>query len=202
VEVELVGQWHKSPANQLSHASFYYWQGGVRTKAFEYTMSRGDAPEGWQLNLQTVSDGIMPPPLQDVYYEFISGSIFGNCTDGETPSMNRTTPCLQGFVDLGDILSFRLNDTRSNAVSTLRAVHKQWSFDTDDAPSVSLRRVNADNETSEEDTVLVTTLTKPHHCNWLKICVASASSMEMIAPIGIILKRLDAYGVYCTDPNS
>jgi hypothetical protein len=202
VEVELEGQWTHAPQTQLSRASFYYWQGNVRSKAFEYTLTRrGEALGGWNFNLQTDLDIVIlketSPLLKQISYDLARGTISGNCTTEANLATDETIFCLQGSVDEGEILSFDLNDTRTNTVSHLRASKKRWSFN-HYPPIVDLRRVNADNE-SLGDTVLKTTVTKPGgHCNSLKICVATASSIEMIVSIGVILRKLDPYGIYCT----
>lgn len=155
----------------------------------------------WSFDLRKIDGNEIPyPRLQRVSYDFLNNTISGNCVAGEGIHATEATPCLEGTFDLGEILSFSLNDTRTNAVYDLRAADKGWVF-TDDAPSVKLRRVNADNRTLGH-TAMTTAVTRPDHCNWLKVCLAMESGVDMIAPIGILLLKLDDYGVYCTRQKS
>jgi hypothetical protein len=197
VEVVLEGEWKHSPKTQPSVASFYFWQDGMRTKFFEYAISRGETVDKWGFNLRRIVESDIPehfyPLLQQVSYDFFNNTVSGNCvTRGSTTA----TPCLTGTFDLGEILSFSLTDTRVLGVSTVsnfRAVDPYW-VTTDRAPSVMLRRVDLSNGRFG-DIALMTAVTKPGHRNCLKICLARESGVDMIAPIGILLLRLDDYGV-------
>jgi hypothetical protein len=202
VEVELEGQWFNAPRTQLSLASFYFWQDGIRTKFFEYGISHGDMLDQWNFDLRRITGSEIPPnvyPLvQRVSYDFLTNTITGNCVVGEGGSAMEPTHCLNGTFDPGKLLSFSLNDTRTNTVYDLEAANKEWFYG-DDAPNVKLQRVLPDGTLGRA--AITTAVTKVHHCNWLKVCLAMESGVDMIAPIGILLLKLDDYGIYCTRPG-
>jgi hypothetical protein len=165
----------------------------MRTKLLEYEMSIDDATNNWNLNLvgcETVPTDIYPL-VNQVSYDFVNGNISGTCITGQGASPG---PCLQGTVNLGEHLSFSLNNSQTNTVSHLRSA-EQWWFE-DDVPNVMLRRADADNNLGE--VTLLTTVTKPGHCNELKACMAAGSGTDMIAPLGVLLRRLDGFGIKCT----
>jgi hypothetical protein len=206
VEVVLEGQRYNAPRTQPSLASFYFWENGTRTKFFEYGITYGASVDEWGFDLRRIVGRKIPasvyPLVQEVSYDFVGNTISGSCVAngaGTVDSMDSevTTPCLEGTVDLGNVLSYSLTDTRVNTTYNLRAGSKEWYF-RDDAPSVRLHRVHADDETLGQ-TVLTTLVTKPGDCNLLKVCSGVESGVDMIGPIGILLLKLDEYGIRCTE---
>lgn len=202
MEVVLEGQWHNAPKSQPSVASFYFWQGDTRTKYFEYVLSYGATADDWGFELRKIVDSEIPesvyPLVQQVSYNLVSNTISGTCmAKGSTPVAMEAPACLEGTFDLGDILSFSLNDTRANMIYNLRAANKEWYF-RDDAPSVKLQQLHTMDNGGLGNTALKTVVTKPGHCNQLKICLGMESGVDMIAPLGILLLKLDDYGVLCT----
>jgi hypothetical protein len=141
------------------------------------------------------------PLLKQVSYDFMGNNISGRCVNGPKNSTDldsqATTPCLEGTVDLGPTLSFTLKDTRTNTTTSLLASDKEWYFP-DDAPSVRLHHISS-NISSYGEVALTTIVTKPKACNVLKVCIGPGmeSGVEMIAPIGILLLKMDDYGVVC-----
>jgi hypothetical protein len=133
------------------------------------------------------------PMVEKVLYHFVEGKISGRCVVNNGTGVEReTTTCLEGTFDLGPTLSFALTNTLTNETSHLLAANEGWYFP-DDAPSVNLHRVSSNDSVGE--TALITTVTNPNACNQLKICIGEG--MEMVAPIGILLLKMDDYGVRC-----
>jgi hypothetical protein len=189
--VALEGLSYRSHKTGHSRASLNFWRYGIRTKLLEYEMSFDNMTDNWNLKLverETLPSEIYPL-VHQVSYNFVSGNISGTCVTG-----GNIAPCLQGTVDSGERLSFSFDSTLTNTVSHLRATRGQWWFE-DDAPSVMLHRADADNTIGQ--VALMTTVTKPNHCNELKACMTMGSGTDMIAPLGVILPRLDDFGVSC-----
>lgn len=180
-------------------------------KFYEYGITRGASADEWGFDLRRVVGKEVPeslyPLVKQVSYDFVGNRISGRCVNGAENSTDldseATTPCLEGTVDLGPTLSFTLKDTRTNTTTSLLASNKEWHFP-DDAPSVRLHRVPSNYSSNRGDVALTTIVTKPGECNLLKVCLGPGmeSGVEMIAPIGILLLKMDDYGVLCTEKGT
>jgi hypothetical protein len=201
--VVLDGRSYYSPGYQVPIASFYFWQNGIRTKFYEYKIFQDDSMDIWHFGLRRVIPQVTVPlevyPLAwRLSYDFVNNTLSANCaTDPNSPT-NATTPCMQGSFNPGSFFSFSINDTRTNTVSNLRAVDKDWAF-SNDAPSFILRDVQPDDTLG--DIAVRTAVTQKGNCTALKLCLARPTGMDMLAPLGLALLRQDGYAKLCTTPD-
>ena len=161
------------------------------------------------------------PTLQSVEYNFVTNEVSGNCTIPSSPTNfngNTTTfPCMHGTFDQGQHLYFNitsqvpLNNTldanaTSSFTSQLGIQDSPWTF-WNQAPSLILHQLDPQTN-ALGPVVLRTAVSKPHDCTELKVCLSgvdgragSQVGAEVLAPLGIVLMRVDDYGITCTTPS-
>jgi hypothetical protein len=202
VEVILNGRSYYSPQGEMPVASFYFWQNGVRVKYYEYGLTQnGDDMDTLHLALTRVEPGVpagLYPLVSDITYQLVNQTMSASCGSNPDTLANATTLCMDGSFNDDQFLSFTTNDTRTNTITTLRAVDKQWKF-AFDAPSFELKEVQHDN--SLGNIALQTAVTERGHCNALKIC-SSGTGIDVLAPVGLTLLQQGKYGAVCTMPSS
>jgi len=201
VEVILEGRSYSSPANVMPRASFYFWQNGLRTKYYEYTLDQED--NVWHFRFSQIEPGITVPTqvfpsVQDISYQLANQTLSGSCATDLPP--NALTPCMEGSFEEEGYLSFTINNTLIHTVTDLRAVDKFWvpSNPVDDAPGFILKEVEADNSLGQ--IMLRTAVTKPGQCGFLKLC--AETDVNLLAAVGLTLLRQNEYATVCTTPNS
>ncbi|KZV99158.1 hypothetical protein EXIGLDRAFT_259623 [Exidia glandulosa HHB12029] len=207
VQVILDGRSYKDPRYTPDVARFYVGNGAAPLFTYDLDQTNSDA---WTFHFRTFDapeDSLPPafvPVLRAVTYNFVDNTLNGTCT----VSGGNDTLCMTGTFNPGNFLSFDLNYniTGTPVHAPSRAFDKQWAF-SDDAPSLILRSVEADN--SLGDVILRTAVTKRSDCTQLKVCVdglsgqgdAAAVGPEVMAPLGLMLARQGDYGIQCTTPS-
>jgi hypothetical protein len=158
--------------------------------------------DAWDLRFGQVEPGVtVPGPLyplvQDVSFDFANGSFSASCVSSQTNTT--TTPCIDGSFNLYGSLSFATTDLQTNTTSRMRSVDP-FIITNDDAPNYLLRDVEVDD--SLGGIALQTAVTEPGNCATLKVCLAREPGGDVLAAVGLTLKQLSAFAIYCTTPNS
>lgn len=134
------------------------------------------------------------PLVREVSYDISTGAVNARCATAVGAGAD-LTPCLTGRYTNDPFFSFSLNDTRTGTISDLRAFDKEWRFK-DDAPSFILR-----NSQGSGETVMLTAVKRPNHCNFVKLCLWRGDGVDVMAPLGIVLDEMNKFGPRCTRPE-
>jgi hypothetical protein len=204
-EVILDGRSYDSPDDQVPLASFYFGQPSLRTKYYEYSITQDENDRNiWHFNLSAVEPTVTIPtqtyPLvRDLSYRLTNRTLSAVCADTPDTPSNATVPCMEGSFKDDDFLSFTVNDTRSNTVTKLRAVDKEWAPNpADAAPSFILKEVNPDNSLGA---VALRTAVRGHRTS-LKLCLARETGIDILAALGLTLLRQNDFSIISTTPYS
>jgi hypothetical protein len=182
-------------------ASFYFGQPLHRTIQYEYglTQDENDTSSIWHLRFSRAEPNATIPSERDITYRFDNKTVVASCAgvaSNTDPAPNAITPCMEGSFRDDQYLSFTVNDTRTNTVTNLTAVDKEWApIPADDAPSYILK------EAQSGTIALRTAVTRGGHCNLLKLCLDMDRGVDLVA-VGLTLFRQDEYSKICTTPNS
>ncbi|KDQ60506.1 hypothetical protein JAAARDRAFT_608335 [Jaapia argillacea MUCL 33604] len=197
ISVIIDAQGYDAPPYYPNVVHYYLYNNPV----YSYDIFQQSA-DFWSFGLRTVDSSALSenesdphyPSIHSIGYDFVSNTITGNCTSPATGNTT-TTPCISGsFNPTNDYLSFNLTDSRDSSSTSLRAVDKQWTFDTY-PPNAILKDGNG-------QTVLRTDITRRSDCTLLKVCIGrNDPGAETIAPIGLVLLMQMDYAVSCTTPN-
>jgi hypothetical protein len=204
VEVVLDGLAYKSPESQVPLASFYFWENGVRTKYYEYTLSQDDAVSNlWRFNLRNVESHVpvaVYPLVLSVSYQLVNDTVSAHCVTGPEGAAGE---CMRGTFDPGRRLTFSLSDTRlpTNKTTRLRAVDDDWLF-YKGSPRFILREVPLDYPNGLGDIIVQTVVTRPGLCTSLKVCLARGVGLETITPLGLALLKQNNPADKCTKKST
>ena len=198
------------------------------TQLFTYELSQPGDGDTWLFGLRSFDElqSSIPldsyPTLHQIYYNYNTLDVAGNCTIPDSTASNASTttiPCLSGTFDPGAKLFFNLtssvplNSTLStaypsgvvNASTTLSIPDNGWALN-HFAPAIRLEEVDAEGNLGHM--VLRTTVTKPRDATELKVCVtgpqgreAGTVAAEVLAPLGVALLRQDDFARYATQPS-
>ena len=193
-------------------AAYFYTHGGSET-LFTYQLTNPQNDDIWGFSVRqwdTPKASIsreMYPTLQHVTYDYRGGTLGGNCTVSSNSTQSSDMPCLHGSFDVGNPLSLNitstvsLDDTPSGFVapsvtSLLRSQDRRWYLKGNDAPAAILRLVDPASGRLQDE-ILRTTVKKISDCAQIKVCLKGTGregpgvlvGAEMLAPLGLILKR-------------
>jgi hypothetical protein len=175
--------------------SFYYYpshNGSIREFRPHYTLFKNTTDNLTDSNA-LIFDGPLVssfprPEIQAISYN--EQEISAYCDDGLCAFGNYTTT---------PYLSFKLQDSRTNAITQLHAVDNEWEFN-NDAPSVELRVQMSDGKLAS--IALKTDVTQRNHCASLKVCLSSRTpDFVTLAPLGVLLMAQERYSFYCSQPR-
>jgi hypothetical protein len=167
---------------------------------YEFTITQSNDSNIWTFDLGAASfNDDSPkfyPPVRSIAYDLNKSTMSATCMNiGSKVAF----PCMWGHFDRDYYFSMSLNDTRTNTVTKLRAVDREWYY-SDDAPSFTLNNVAPDGQLG--DMVMQSAVTKRSHCELLKVCLSKgAPGLEILAPLGLVLWAEDRYTSYCTTPR-
>ncbi|KIP01336.1 hypothetical protein PHLGIDRAFT_131293 [Phlebiopsis gigantea 11061_1 CR5-6] len=172
------------------------------TQLFTYELSNPGDGDTWLFGLRSFDEPQFSipldsyPTLQQIYYNYNTLTVAGNCTIPDSIASNTSTttiPCVSGTFDPGARLTLSLNSSVP-LNSTLSTAYPSG--------------VEVDAEGNLGHLVLKTTVTKPRDATELKVCVAGALgreagtvAAEVLAPLGVALLRQDDFARYATQPN-
>ena len=128
----------------------------------------------------------IPPDNLAITYDIQNQAISATCAEGLCAFMNYS---------IAPYLSFTLQDSRTGAITQLRAADKEWKFH-DDAPSVSLRYLNTGDKPG--GVALESAVTQRNHCDILKVFLSSRTpDFATLAPLGVLLMAQQTYAESC-----
>ena len=204
----------------------YFYERGNPNALFTYRLTNPRGANIWGFNIaqwNTPQSNIpldMYPTLSFISYDYSTGVVDGNCTVPMTSQPNDSpvayVHCMRGSFNAGKQLSLDLtvsiglNNTSAGTTlpsisSLLHTQDQRWYFD-GEAPALILRQVDpTTNELQRE--VLRTTVKKVGDCTELKVCLLGTGragglvGAEVLAPLGLVLKRQGDYSVKCADDD-
>jgi hypothetical protein len=107
-------------------------------------------------------------------------------------------PCAFGNYSAKPYLAFKLQDSRTGAITQLRAVDKEWEYN-NDAPSAV---IHFQTPNGLGGIALQSAVTQRNRCDVLKICLSSRTpDFTTLAPVGVLLLAQNIYAEYCTQPR-
>ena len=133
----------------------------------------------------------IPPDILAITYDIQNQAISATCAEEGL--------CAFANYSIAPYLSFTLQDSRTGAITQLRAADKEWKFP-DDAPSVSLRYLDTGDKPGS--IALQSAVTQRSHCETLKVCISSRTpDFATLAPLGVLLMAQQTYAEFCSLPR-